>query len=167
MFLYCWRICLVCLALELVGPCVVLGFSVGMDGIHLRDENIDFSHSWTQHSNSVHLWDVASPVTHPGPSRYSESKIKCLPVENFTFQSMGIQCSLHMASQEWRILQPSEQDLVLKLSSEDRELEGVHSTHGHPRSHDSLDVGLVLPAATRERPRESFFNASRGPSPLP
>ena len=23
----CWRICLVCLALELVGPCVVLGFS--------------------------------------------------------------------------------------------------------------------------------------------
>ena len=23
----CWRICLVCLALKLVGPCVVLGFS--------------------------------------------------------------------------------------------------------------------------------------------
>ena len=31
MFLCCWRICLVCLALELVGPCVVLGFSVGME----------------------------------------------------------------------------------------------------------------------------------------
>ena len=30
MFLCCWRICLVCLALELVGPWVVLGFSVGM-----------------------------------------------------------------------------------------------------------------------------------------
>ena len=30
-FLCCWRICLVCLALELVGPCVVLGFSVGME----------------------------------------------------------------------------------------------------------------------------------------
>ena len=30
-FLCCWRICLVCLALELVGPCVVLDFSVGMD----------------------------------------------------------------------------------------------------------------------------------------
>ena len=31
MFLLCWRICLVCLALELVGPWVVLGFSVGME----------------------------------------------------------------------------------------------------------------------------------------
>ena len=30
-FLCCWRVCLVCLALELVGPCVVLGFSVGME----------------------------------------------------------------------------------------------------------------------------------------
>ena len=27
----CWRICLVWLALKLVGPCVVLGFSVGME----------------------------------------------------------------------------------------------------------------------------------------
>ena len=31
-FLHCWRISLVCLALELVGPWVVLGFSVGMEG---------------------------------------------------------------------------------------------------------------------------------------
>ena len=31
-FLCCWRICLVCLTLELVGPWVVLGFSVGMEG---------------------------------------------------------------------------------------------------------------------------------------
>ena len=30
-FLCCWRICMVCLALELVGPWVVLGFSVGME----------------------------------------------------------------------------------------------------------------------------------------
>ena len=30
-FLCCWRICLVCLALELVSPRVVLGFSVGME----------------------------------------------------------------------------------------------------------------------------------------
>ena len=30
MFLRCWRICMVCLALELVGSWVVLGFSVGM-----------------------------------------------------------------------------------------------------------------------------------------
>ena len=31
MFLCCWRICTVCLALELVGPWIVLGFSVGME----------------------------------------------------------------------------------------------------------------------------------------
>ena len=30
-FLCCWRICLLCLSLELVGPCVVLGFSVSME----------------------------------------------------------------------------------------------------------------------------------------
>ena len=31
MFLCCWRICMVCLALEFVGSWVVLGFSVGME----------------------------------------------------------------------------------------------------------------------------------------
>jgi len=31
MFLCCWRICVVCLALELVGSWVVFGFSVGME----------------------------------------------------------------------------------------------------------------------------------------
>ena len=31
MFLHCWRICMVCLALELVGSWVDLGFSVGVD----------------------------------------------------------------------------------------------------------------------------------------
>ena len=30
-FLCCWRICVVCLALELVGPWVLLGLSVGME----------------------------------------------------------------------------------------------------------------------------------------
>ena len=30
-FLHCWRICMVCLALELVDSWVVLGFSVGME----------------------------------------------------------------------------------------------------------------------------------------
>ena len=30
-FLCCWRICIACLALELVGLWVVLGFSVGME----------------------------------------------------------------------------------------------------------------------------------------
>ena len=29
-FLCCWRICMVCLVLELVGPWVELGFSIGM-----------------------------------------------------------------------------------------------------------------------------------------
>ena len=31
MFLHCWRICVVCFALELIGSWVVLGFSVGME----------------------------------------------------------------------------------------------------------------------------------------
>ena len=31
MFLCCWKICVVCLALELVGPWVVLDLSVGME----------------------------------------------------------------------------------------------------------------------------------------
>ena len=32
-FLCCWRICLVCLVLELVGPWVELGFDVGMKAL--------------------------------------------------------------------------------------------------------------------------------------
>ena len=31
MFLRCWRICLVCLAVKLIGSWVVVGFSVGME----------------------------------------------------------------------------------------------------------------------------------------
>ena len=31
LLLCCWKICVVCLALELVGSCMVLGFSVGME----------------------------------------------------------------------------------------------------------------------------------------
>ena len=31
MFLHCWRIFVVCLALELIGSWVVVGFSVGME----------------------------------------------------------------------------------------------------------------------------------------
>ena len=31
MFLSCWRICMVCLALELIGPWVVVGFHVGLE----------------------------------------------------------------------------------------------------------------------------------------
>ena len=33
-FLHCWRISVVCLALELVGPWVVLGFNVGVEAFH-------------------------------------------------------------------------------------------------------------------------------------
>ena len=31
MFLHCWRICMVCLGLELTGSWVMVGFSVGME----------------------------------------------------------------------------------------------------------------------------------------
>ena len=31
MFLLCWRNCVVCLALDLVGSCMELGFSEGME----------------------------------------------------------------------------------------------------------------------------------------
>ena len=45
MFLCCWRICLVCLALELVGPWVVLGFSVGMEAF---EELLLINIPWSQ-----------------------------------------------------------------------------------------------------------------------
>ena len=45
MFLCSWRICLVCLALELVGPCVVLGFSAGMEAF---DELLSINVPWSQ-----------------------------------------------------------------------------------------------------------------------
>ena len=45
MFLCCWRICLVCLALELVGLCVVLGFSLGIEAF---DELLSISVPWSQ-----------------------------------------------------------------------------------------------------------------------
>ena len=31
--LCCWRICVICLALELAGPWMVLGFSVGVEAL--------------------------------------------------------------------------------------------------------------------------------------
>ena len=49
-FLCCWRICLVCLALELVGPCVVLGFSVGMEAF---DEFLSINVPWSQEFSGV------------------------------------------------------------------------------------------------------------------
>ena len=43
---------MVCLALELVGPCVVLGFSVGMEAF---DELLSINVSWIQELSGV-LW---------------------------------------------------------------------------------------------------------------
>ena len=45
MYLCCWRICVVSLALELVGPWVVLGFSVGMEAF---DELLLINVPWIQ-----------------------------------------------------------------------------------------------------------------------
>ena len=54
MFLCCWRICVVCLALELVGPWVVLGFSVGMEAF---DELLLNNVPWSQEFSGVlRIW---------------------------------------------------------------------------------------------------------------
>ena len=53
-FLICWRICMVCLALELVGPWVVLGFSVGMEAF---DELLSINVPWSQEfSDVLRIW---------------------------------------------------------------------------------------------------------------
>ena len=52
--LCCWRICIVCLALELVGPWVVLGFSVGMEAF---DELLLINVPWNQEFSGVlRIW---------------------------------------------------------------------------------------------------------------
>ena len=54
MFLSCWRICMVCLALELVGSWVMLGFSVGMEAF---DELLSINVLWSQEfSDVLRLW---------------------------------------------------------------------------------------------------------------
>ena len=54
MFLCCWRICVVCLPLELVGPWVVLGFSVGMEAF---DEHLLINVPWSQKFSGVlRIW---------------------------------------------------------------------------------------------------------------
>ena len=50
MFLCCWRICMVCLALELFGPWVVLRFSVGME---VFDELLAINVPWHQEFSGV------------------------------------------------------------------------------------------------------------------
>ena len=49
-FLCCWIICVVCLAVELGGPWVVLGFSVGMEAF---DELLSINGPWSQESSGV------------------------------------------------------------------------------------------------------------------
>ena len=54
MFLRCWRICVVCLALELIGPWVVLGFSVGMEAF---DELLSINVPWSlEFSGVLRIW---------------------------------------------------------------------------------------------------------------
>ena len=49
-----WRICVVCLALELVCPWVVLGFSVGME---VFDEFLSINVPWSQEFSGVlRIW---------------------------------------------------------------------------------------------------------------
>ena len=53
-FLSCWRICMVCLAMELVGPWVMLGFSVGME---VFDELLLNNVPWIQDfSDVLRIW---------------------------------------------------------------------------------------------------------------
>ena len=53
-FLCCWRIWVVCLALELVGPWMVLGFSIGMD---VFDELLSINVPWIQEfSDVLRIW---------------------------------------------------------------------------------------------------------------
>ena len=52
--LCCWRICIVHLALELVGPWVVFGFSVGMEAF---DELLLINVPWNQEFSGVlRIW---------------------------------------------------------------------------------------------------------------
>ena len=53
-FLCCCRICVVCLALELLGPWVVLGFSVRME---VFDELLSINVPWSQEFSGVlRIW---------------------------------------------------------------------------------------------------------------
>ena len=50
MFLHCWSISLVCLALKLVGSWMELGFSVGMEAL---DELLSINVPWSQEFSGV------------------------------------------------------------------------------------------------------------------
>ena len=50
MFLCCWRICIICLALDLVPTWVVLDFSVGMEALN---ELLSINVPWIQEFSGV------------------------------------------------------------------------------------------------------------------
>ena len=60
MFLFCWRICLVCLALEPVGPWMVLGFSVSMEAF---DELLLINVPWSQEFSGVSGFGLKPPAS--------------------------------------------------------------------------------------------------------
>ena len=74
MFLCCWRICMVCLALELVGPWVVLGFSAGMEAF---DELLSINIPWSQEFSGVLEFGFKPPAS--GFQSYSYSSLKTSP----------------------------------------------------------------------------------------
>ena len=52
----CWKICLVYLALKLVGPCVVLGFSAGMEAF---DKLLSINVPWSQELPGIRGLDLS------------------------------------------------------------------------------------------------------------
>ena len=73
MFLRCWRICMVCLALELISSWVVVGFSVGM-------EAFEWSHYLMFHVVSFLVFSgfrLKSPAS--GIQVYSSNSLKTSP----------------------------------------------------------------------------------------
>ena len=73
-FLCCWRICVVCLALELVGPWVVLGFSVDMEAF---DELLLLNVPWIQEFSDVLGFGLKPPAS--GLQFYFYSRLKTSP----------------------------------------------------------------------------------------
>ena len=54
MFLHCWRMCMVCLALDLIGSWVAVGFSVGMEAFDdLLSLNVPCSQEF---SGALRFW---------------------------------------------------------------------------------------------------------------
>ena len=73
---------MVCLALELVCPCVVLGFSVGMEAF---DELLSINVPWSQSSLVFSGFGLKPPAS--GFQSYSYSSLKTSPI---SFQGNGL-----------------------------------------------------------------------------